>query len=159
MTHTLYFSKALIESAWHDNVGVHIDETGKIEQIETGLTSIPVSVSRAALSGAVNLHSHAHQRAMAGLAERSSSNMDSFWTWRSTMYAMLHSMKPEHLASVAAQLYVEMLKAGYTRVAEFQYLHHQSSGTPYEQPSGNEFASGEGCTKRGDRSNYAASYL
>lgn len=105
------------------------------------------------LPGMPNLHSHAFQRAMAGLAERkgrataSASALnapaapavgnvaqgaeDSFWSWRETMYAFAAAIGPDELKAVAAQVYVEMLKAGYTQVCEFHYLHHQPDGTPY----------------------------
>jgi formimidoylglutamate deiminase len=79
----------------------------------------------------VNLHSHAFQRAMAGLAERRGPGEDSFWTWRETMYAFAARVGPDELQAIAAQLYVEMLKAGYTHVCEFHYLHHQPDGTRY----------------------------
>ena len=83
------------------------------------------------LPGMPNLHSHAFQRAMAGLAERRGRADDSFWSWRETMYACAAAIGPDALQAIAAQLYVEMLKAGYTQVCEFHYLHHQPDGTPY----------------------------
>ncbi|HWU74891.1 MAG TPA: formimidoylglutamate deiminase [Rhodanobacter sp.] len=92
------------------------------------------SLGQWVLPGMPNLHSHAFQRAMAGLAERRGKADDSFWSWRETMYAFAASVNPEQLQAIAAQLYVEMLKAGYTHVCEFHYLHHQSDGTPYAQP-------------------------
>src|SRR3546814_6956558 len=82
-----------------------------------------------------NLHSHAFQRAMAGRAERKGRADDSFWSWRESMYAFAWTIGPDQLQAVAAQLYVEMLKAGYTHVCEFHYLHHQPDGTPCEQPA------------------------
>ena len=85
--------------------------------------------------GMTNLHSHAFQRAMAGLAERRSNAEDSFWTWREVMYAFAGTIGPDELRAIAAQLYVEMLKAGYTQVCEFHYLHHQPDGTPYADPA------------------------
>ena len=85
--------------------------------------------------GIPNLHSHAFQRAMAGLAERQTDPADSFWTWRETMYRMAARFDPESLHAVAAQLYVEMLEAGYTTVCEFHYLHHAPDGTPYADPA------------------------
>lgn len=83
------------------------------------------------LPGMTNLHSHAFQRAMAGLSERRGQGDDSFWTWRETMYAFASRIGPDDLQAIAAQLYVEMLKAGYTHVCEFHYLHHRPDGTPY----------------------------
>ncbi len=87
------------------------------------------------LPGIANLHSHAFQRAMAGLAERQTHPADSFWTWRETMYRFAARFDPDTLHAVAAQLYVEMLEAGYTTVCEFHYLHHAPDGRPYAQPT------------------------
>ena len=89
------------------------------------------SLGQWVLPGMPNLHSHAFQRAMAGLAERKGKSEDSFWSWRETMYGFAATVGPEQLKAIAAQLYVEMLKAGYTHVCEFHYLHHQPDGTPY----------------------------
>ncbi|MGG6462551.1 formimidoylglutamate deiminase [Solilutibacter silvestris] len=83
------------------------------------------------MPGIANLHSHAFQRAMAGLGERQTHPEDSFWTWRETMYALASRFDPESLHVVASQLYAEMLEAGYTTVCEFHYLHHQPDGHPY----------------------------
>jgi formimidoylglutamate deiminase len=91
--------------------------------------------ARFALPGMPNLHSHAFQRAMAGLAERRGPGDDSFWTWRETMYGFASRIGPDALRAVAAQLYVEMLKAGYTNVCEFHYLHNAPDGTPYADPA------------------------
>ena len=87
------------------------------------------------LSGIANLHSHAFQRAMAGLAERTTHPSDSFWTWRETMYRMAARFDPDTLHAVAAQLYAEMPEAGYTTVCEFHYLHHAPDGRPYADPA------------------------
>lgn len=85
------------------------------------------------LPGIANLHSHAFQRAMAGLAERMTHPADSFWTWRETMYRMAARFDPELLRDVAAQLYAEMLESGYTSVCEFHYVHHRPDGSPYPE--------------------------
>ena len=87
------------------------------------------------LPGIANLHSHAFQRAMAGLAERQTHPSDSFWTWRETMYRMAARFDPDSLHAVASQLYVEMLEAGYTTVCEFHYLHHAPDGSAYPRAS------------------------
>lgn len=87
------------------------------------------------LPGIANLHSHAFQRAMAGMAERQTDPSDSFWTWRDTMYRMAARFDPDALHAVASQLYVEMLEAGYTTVCEFHYLHHAPDGRPYDDPA------------------------
>jgi formimidoylglutamate deiminase len=98
-------------------------------------TSIASEHGHWRLPGIANLHSHAFQRAMAGLAERMTHPSDSFWTWRETMYRMAARFDPDTLHAVAAQLYVEMLEAGYTTVCEFHYLHHTPDGWPYADPA------------------------
>jgi formimidoylglutamate deiminase len=87
------------------------------------------------LPGLPNLHSHAFQRAMAGLAERQSDPQDSFWTWRELMYRFAGRVDPESQYAIATQLYAEMLEAGYTSVCEFHYLHHAPDGRPYADPA------------------------
>src|SRR5690348_4829085 len=96
-----------------------------------------------------NLHSHAFQRAMAGLAERRGPGEDSFWTWRETMYAFASRIGPEELQAIAAQLYVEMLKAGYTHVCEFHYLHNAPDGTRYANPAAMSLALVEAAQEAG----------
>jgi formimidoylglutamate deiminase len=105
-----------------------------IAGVAAGASDVP-PLGRYMLPGLANLHSHAFQRAMAGLAERQSNTDDSFWTWREVMYAFAGRIGPDDLQAIAAQLYVEMLKAGYTQVCEFHYLHHQPDGTPYDDPA------------------------
>ena len=82
-----------------------------------------------------NLHSHAFQRAMAGLAERLEPGEASFWSWRTVMYRFLERIGPDELRAIASQLYVEMLEAGYTAVGEFHYLHHQVDGSAFADPA------------------------
>ena len=87
------------------------------------------------LPGIPNIHSHSFQRAMAGLAERGSDRADSFWTWRELMYRFAGRLTPESLHDISAQLFVEMLEAGYTSSCEFHYLHHQAGGRQYDNPA------------------------
>jgi formimidoylglutamate deiminase len=94
----------------------------------TGSTN---AASAFTLPGMVNLHSHAFQRGMAGLAERAGTGEDSFWTWREVMYRFLDHLTPDDVEAIATMAYVEMLEAGYTRVCEFHYLHHDIDGRPY----------------------------
>ncbi|WP_142850339.1 formimidoylglutamate deiminase [Telmatospirillum sp. J64-1] len=133
----LFLSKALLPSGWSEGVTVTVDKAGLITQVEKD--SAPGQdaerLSGAAIAGVPNLHSHAHQRAIAGLGERSGDGSDSFWSWRDVMYRALDGMTPEDFEAVAAQLYVEMVKAGYTAVAEFHYLHHDRDGSPYADPA------------------------
>jgi len=89
-----------------------------------------------AIPGVPNLHSHAFQRGMAGLSEyRTTAAQDSFWTWRDLMYRFVGRLTPDDLEAIAAQLYVEMLKSGYTAVGEFQYLHHSKDGSAFDNPA------------------------
>ena len=129
MRQELKFQSALLSTGWADNVSIHVNQLGDIDDIQVGVSDC---ASGFVVPGISNLHSHAHQRAMAGLAETAGSSEDSFWTWRKTMYQFLDAMQPQHLHAIASQLYIEMLAAGYTRVAEFQYLHHQQDGSHYD---------------------------
>ena len=86
------------------------------------------------LPGLVNAHSHAFQRAIAGLTERSEGSDDDFWSWRGRMYSVALRITPEQLEAVAALLYAELLLAGYTQVCEFHYLHRHTDGKPYADP-------------------------
>ncbi len=128
----LFADTALLPEGWRRNVLLTFDADGDIASIEVDAS--PGEAARAAgplLPGMPNLHSHAFQRAMAGLAERAANPEDSFWTWREVMYGFVAKVTPEQLEAIAAQLYLEMAKAGYTAVGEFHYLHHQPDGTPY----------------------------
>ncbi|CAN5379391.1 formimidoylglutamate deiminase [soil metagenome] len=126
------FSQALLPDGWHADKVITLDGNGTITAIEAASKdSTEIPVPGIAIPGMPNVHSHAHQRLMAGLAERAGPGADSFWTWRETMYGFALKLGPEDLEAVAAQLYVEMLKSGFTTVGEFQYLHHQPDGTPY----------------------------
>ncbi|CAM5227192.1 formimidoylglutamate deiminase [Rhodanobacter lindaniclasticus] len=119
------------EGGWSTDAGFAVDASGTVRDDPGGNAE---SIGRWVLPGMPNLHSHAFQRAMAGLAERRGGSADSFWSWRETMYGFAAAIGPEALQAIAAQLYVEMLKAGYTRVCEFHYLHHRPDGTPYAPP-------------------------
>ncbi len=121
----LFAETALLPEGWGRNVRIEIAASGDI--VRCTPNAAPDGAERVrgtVLPGMPNLHSHAFQRAMAGLAERGSEGEDSFWTWREVMYDFVRRIGPEDLNAIAAQLYVEMLKAGYTSVAEFHYLHH-----------------------------------
>jgi formimidoylglutamate deiminase len=125
---------ALLPHGWEENVRIEFDASGSFTGI--GVVTGDGSGSARRLEGPVipgmaNLHSHAFQRMMAGLSERRSGGADSFWTWRDTMYRLVSRLQPEDMEAIAAQLFVEMLEAGYTAVAEFHYLHHGRDGQPY----------------------------
>lgn len=119
---------------WEADVAFRIDG-GRFATVAAEADTTAQRLGRWLLPGMPNLHSHAFQRAMAGLAERQTNPQDSFWTWRETMYAFAGRVGPDELQAIAAQLYVEMLEAGYTQVCEFHYLHHQPDGRPYADPA------------------------
>jgi formiminoglutamate deiminase len=126
----LHFTSALLPVGWREHVTLSLDAAGMITAVASGEAQ-PATVKGLAVAAMPNLHSHAHQRLMLGLAERAGPGADSFWTWREVMYGFALKLSPDDLRAVAAQLYVEMLKAGFTTVGEFQYLHHQPDGRPY----------------------------
>jgi formimidoylglutamate deiminase len=128
---TLFFGEALLPQGFARNVRISV-AGGLIAGVEAGATARPGEERHAiGLPGMPNLHSHAFQRGMAGLAEVRGPSSDSFWTWRDVMYRFALAMSPEDVEAVAAQLYVEMLEEGFTRVGEFHYLHHDRDGEPY----------------------------
>ena len=130
---------AYLPLGWSQDVHVTVSEQGFISEV--GSTAASAATSAPAINvehidgivvpGMPNAHSHAFQRVMAGNTEFRISARDSFWTWRQAMYALANRIAPYDLQIVATQLFVEMLKAGYTSVAEFHYLHRQTSGAQY----------------------------
>ena len=132
---TLHAATALTPQGWRADVRIAI-EGGAIASVEPGVPPQRGDERHAIVIPAIaNLHSHAFQRAMAGLAETRGPGHDTFWTWRETMYRFALLMNPDDVEAVAAQLYVEMLEAGFGAVAEFHYLHHAPDGTPYATPA------------------------
>lgn len=128
---TLHADTALTPQGWQKDVRLTL-EAGRIAQIEAGVSTAPGDERHALLVPAMgNLHSHAFQRAMAGLAEVRGPANDSFWSWRTVMYKFALAMTPDHIEAVAAKLYAEMLEAGFSRVGEFHYLHHDRDGGAY----------------------------
>src|SRR6202047_614527 len=105
---------------------------GRIASVVSGSTAEPGDEQhRIGLPSICNLHSDAFQRGLAGLAEIRGTSSDSFWTWREVMYRFVGRMTADDIEAAAAQAYVEMLEAGFTRVGEFHYIHHDVSGAPY----------------------------
>ncbi len=132
---TIWAERALLPDGWAENICVTLDR-GRI-----------VNVASAAENGAApdghrvglllpalaNLHSHAFQRAMAGLSEaRGPQPRDTFWTWRQIMYRFLDHLTPEDVEAIAALVQIEMLQAGYATNVEFHYLHHRPGGGHYD---------------------------
>ncbi|MCO5062919.1 MAG: formimidoylglutamate deiminase [Rhizobiaceae bacterium] len=127
----IFAAQALLAKGWRNDVRIGMED-GKVISVEPDQQLQPGDERHAILlPGMPNLHSHAFQRAMAGLAETRGPGTDSFWSWRDVMYRFALSMSPEQVEATAAQLYVEMLEAGFTRVGEFHYLHHDRDGQPY----------------------------
>lgn len=132
----LFAETALLPTGWARNVRFEIDADGLFTAITPDASAEGAErVSGPLLAGMPNLHSHAFQRAMAGLAEVAGNPNDSFWTWRDLMYRLVGRLSPEQVGVIARQLYIEMLKAGYTGVAEFHYVHHDVDGKPYANPA------------------------
>jgi formiminoglutamate deiminase len=131
----LWFEQALLPEGWRSGVRVTIADE-KILRIETGEARRPRDdAHRTGLPGMPNLHSHAFQRGMAGLAEVKGPASDSFWTWREVMYRFVERLDPETFEAIAAMAFMEMLETGFTRVGEFHYLHRASDGTLYDDPA------------------------
>jgi formimidoylglutamate deiminase len=145
-----FADNAWLPHGWETNVRIGVEENGVIahasDNAERGDADY---LGRFVVPAMPNIHSHAFQRAMAGLAERQTNAEDSFWTWRETMYAFAGRLDPDSLRAIAAQLYVEMLKAGYTHVCEFHYLHHQPGGEPYADPAAMSLALVEAAKEAG----------
>jgi formimidoylglutamate deiminase len=128
---SLYFEEALLKSGWATGVRIEM-AGGLIAEVETGTHASAADERHAiGLPGMPNLHSHAFQRGMAGLAEIRGPDQDTFWTWRETMYRLALALSPDDVQAVTALAYVEMLEAGFTRVGEFHYLHHDRDGRPF----------------------------
>lgn len=129
---TLWASQALLPSGWARDVSVTIGTDGRITSVTPDSPQAGADVG-ILLPAPVNVHSHAFQRAMAGLTEaRGPDRSDSFWTWRRLMYRFLELLTPDQVQAIAAFVQMEMLEAGYATNVEFHYLHHQPDGTPYD---------------------------
>ena len=136
-----HMTSVCLSQGWVRDVVVTVADGGLITGLEAAdpagaRAGAPAAAGTERIDGIVipgmaNAHSHAFQRAMAGNTEYRSSARDSFWTWRNAMYALANRIEPDDLQILATQLFIEMLKSGYTSVAEFHYLHRQRSGAPY----------------------------
>lgn len=130
-----FAERALLSSGWANNVRIEVNN-GFITRVTADAEAQDAErLKGPALAGMPNLHSHAFQRAMAGLAEVAGNPNDSFWTWRDLMYRVVGQISPQQLGVIARQLYIEMLKGGYTSVAEFHYVHQDTTGKPYADPA------------------------
>ncbi|WP_397534863.1 formimidoylglutamate deiminase [Roseateles sp.] len=125
---------AWIDGRWQRDVLLHVDACGQWGQLLPD-QACPPDAQRLAgpvLPSLVNAHSHAFQRAFAGLAERRETEQDDFWSWRDRMYGVALRITPAQLKAIAGQLYRELLQGGYTQVCEFHYLHHCEDGSRYD---------------------------
>ena len=136
---SLWFDHALLPDGWARGVRLSIVD-GMIAAVEVGTDRAAHEVDQGvALPGVADLHSHAFQRAMAGLTEGrgpagASGERDDFWSWRALMYRFLDRGGPEEIEAITAYAFMEMLEGGFTRIAEFHYLHNDPAGAAYADP-------------------------
>jgi formiminoglutamate deiminase len=132
---TLWFESALLPHGWASRV--RLASMGAcIARVEPETNPSDADERHAiGLPGLPNVHSHAFQRGLAGLTERRGPPDDSFWTWRELMYQFVERANPEDVEAISAQAFAEMLEAGFTRVGEFHYLHHDRRGVPFADPA------------------------
>ena len=133
----IWANQALVRSKWQKNVLVEIDKAGDISSVQTNIAKTHLSENTykcgILLPAPANIHSHAFQRAMAGMTERRGRDPgDNFWAWRVLMYRFLDQLTPDDIEIIATFVQMEMLEAGYAANTEFHYLHHQKDGTPYD---------------------------
>lgn len=134
MSTALFADSARLPGRWGRHVRVEIDDAGNIAGVQEDAASQTGDVRCSLLlPGLTNLHSHAFQRAMAGLTEVASAGDDDFWSWREWMYKFMSRLTPADVEAIAAQLFVENLVHGYTGIVEFHYLQNHIDGSPYEQ--------------------------
>ena len=132
----LFARHALLPEGWRGDVLVEWDARGALTRVQPQAKA-PIGVPRAdyVVPGMVNLHSHAFQRALGGLTERAGDGPDSFWTWRDLMYRFAAHITPEQVEAIAAQLFSECLRHGYTSLCEFHYIHRDPAGELYKRPA------------------------
>jgi formimidoylglutamate deiminase len=125
--------QAWLDGRWQGQVLMHVTDVGEWERFEAGHAAPEGAtlLDGPVIPSLVDAHSHAFQRAFAGLAERREAGDDDFWSWRERMYGLALKIRPDQLQAIAAQLYLELLKGGYTQVCEFHYLQHREDGQPY----------------------------
>ena len=132
---TLFARHALLPQGWCDDVLLVWDADGTLLQVDAGSVAAGAPCADFVVPGMVNLHSHSFQRALAGRAEIAGPGPDSFWTWRDLMYRFARSITPEQIEAIAAQLFSECLRHGYSAVCEFHYIHRDPAGAMYARPA------------------------
>ena len=134
-----FAERAWVAGGWARDVLLGVDAKGHWSEVRAGCspedTAGAIRLAGPVLPGLVDAHSHAFQRAIAGLTERSPAGRDDFWSWRDRMYAVALRITPQQLEAIAAQLYAELLRSGYTQVCEFHYLHNAPDGRAYADPA------------------------
>lgn len=123
-------SWAWVDGDWQRSVRLAWDDQGMLTEVTPEWSGV-APLCGPVIPGMPNLHSHAFQSAMAGLTEYRANPDDSFWSWRDLMYRFAARINPDMMAAIARYLYIDMLKAGYTSVCEFHYIHHQPHGGHY----------------------------
>jgi formimidoylglutamate deiminase len=132
----LFARHALLPQGWRRDVLLEWDQQGDLSAVAADMAPPPGAAQAAiVLPGMVNLHSHAFQRALGGLTEKAGAGPDSFWTWRELMYRFAGQVTPEQIEAIAAQLFSECLRHGYTSVCEFHYIHRDPRGGMYARPA------------------------
>ncbi len=132
---SLWFQSCLLPDGWAERVRIGIVD-GRIHSIATDVSpDAHTECHSIGLPGLPNLHSHAFQRGIAGLTEAPGGTGDNFWSWRETMYRFVDVIGPDEMEAIAAFAYMEMLEAGFTRVGEFQYVHHDCGGRRFSDPA------------------------
>ena len=133
---TLFARHALLPQGWSRDVLLAWNGAGELIAVtENTVAPAGVDVAEYVLPGMVNLHSHAFQRALGGMTEKAGEQPDSFWTWRDLMYRFARHITPEQITTIAAQLFNECLRHGYTAVCEFHYLQRDAQGALYARPA------------------------
>lgn len=136
MTTALFARHALLPQGWRRDVLFEWDAHGDLTRVAPGVTASPgTRQAQYVLPGMVNLHSHAFQRALGGLTEVAGDGPDSFWTWRDLMYRFAARITPSQIEAIAAQLFAECLRHGYTSLCEFHYLQRDVDGAAYARPA------------------------
>jgi formimidoylglutamate deiminase len=162
MVRIIHAQQALLPDGWASDVRVGLGDDGRVAYVQRGdaeaggetsalsgqataadrndtgqgNTSIQTWHVPVLLPAPANLHSHAFQRAMAGLTEqRGPDPRDTFWTWRRLMYRFMDRLTPDDLEAITAFVQMEMLEAGYSSHVEFHYVHHQRGGVEYDNPA------------------------
>jgi formimidoylglutamate deiminase len=135
MAERFFAAQAWLDGGWAHDVLLTVGADGKWADLQPGASPAQAQgahwLAGPVLPALVNAHSHAFQRAIAGLTERAGTagSSDDFWSWRDRMYSAARRITPEQLEHIAAWLYAELLASGYTQVCEFHYLHQPTDAT------------------------------